>query len=75
MLLRTDFDRMNKIMRMLQSEKTLTELNIRDRLGIGISTYQQLKREAKLRYPIKISIDSKRGEVDRWSLYEVENIE
>lgn len=74
MLVNTNLTRLNKIMCVLQKEKTLTELNIRDILGIGYSSYQQLKRDARLRYPITLLIESKRGEQDRWSLYEVEKV-
>jgi len=65
---KTEHTRMNHIINWLTTEGTINELNLRDRLGLGMSTYQQLKREAKLRYPWKIRIESKRGEEDRWSL-------
>ena len=70
MVTRKEHTRLQKIITILENEKAISELNIRDRLGISVSLYQQIKRDARLRYPYKIKIESNRGEEDQWSLYE-----
>lgn len=65
----TELKRISRILNWLKTEKVpIDEFTIKTKLQIGASTYQQIKREAKLdpNYNWQIRITSIRGEPDKW---------
>lgn len=66
---RTEISRMNHILELLKHEaREVDEYEIKRRFKFGVSTYNQIKREAKLDplFSGVIQIISVRGHPDKW---------
>lgn len=66
----TELKRMSRIAEFLKKEgKPVDEFTLKKMYSLGASTYQQIKREAKLdpNYNWCLKIESERGQPDKWS--------
>lgn len=66
---KTEMSRMNHILELLKKEnRDIDEFELKRHFKFGVSTYNQIKREAKLDplFNGVIEITSVRGQPDRW---------
>ena len=70
MATKTEIKRMHQLVELIKKAGgSLNEYDIKRKLELGVSTYNQMKREAKLNplYNGIITIDSNRGQADKWT--------